>query len=743
MIPQVYHFPDSCRDVSDGESQSGMDFPLGRQCIAPPRKYLNQVIATLKRLLESIELLELEQFRSKLEQVFSALLNFKIKVGFIGLTNSGKSTTLNALLGQNFLPIAAQRETVCPVCIIHDPKPSNFAKLSGRTEDNRLDDLHCESNAKSVRAKIRELNKEDRKVCKTQYTELVLHAPIFCLDKKEMSNYELYDTPGICEGNESVATIQAKTLFEELSTVILVISPDSADLKNLSDLIKRIKETYPDMIKDQNRILVLINKYDRCYSDDATIETSTWDPKTLKDKIAKQTTVPPEQIIYFSAWCALEARLWRSDPSVYNKTKHGMTYDFLCSKGKKEKIHSLKKYTSKNAKKLVKVYERFSQIHKVEEKLCEAIFNNRLAVLLKKSLEDTCHVIDNAKKSIYERKESLKNDMDELNSLIQRINEFLNDHCRNSVSSSLDNALKNYRENLKTSTSALMEGIRSEARRVVLSLHGQFETKDELKTRVITTRTGVVQFIEARIEELWNRCIQDTKVKLRSQLQQIVSKLKQDIVIARLTDNLNFQDVASPDRLVESLSFSSVQQPSFRSSISDTAMDALILPRTVIRQKNVNKERSVSGGRKYGFFGARRKIKIPYNEVVNYEAKVHELNMASFVRAFEQIASESADFVCNALELDITKQTTRLSQSFMSELKQISEHPLRTLKKTLDLKRKQHQDFDEKVKYLDERHQEFSSAVDQLLSQQGSGQGSSQSGTLEAPAFTTQLSTSE
>ena len=126
-----------------------------------------------------------------------------------------------------------------------------------------------------------------------------------------MTHYEIYDTPGVSEQTESVATTQAIHVLKDSAAIILVISPGCADDKNLTDFRDQIEQSHPNILEEKNRIIVLINKYDLCFPSSQTIRTCTWDPETFREKISSQIKVPAKSILCVSAKYALMGRIWK------------------------------------------------------------------------------------------------------------------------------------------------------------------------------------------------------------------------------------------------------------------------------------------------------------------------------------------------------------------------------------------------------------------------------------------------
>ena len=141
-------------------------------------------------------------------------------MGLVGLTNSGKSTTLNALMHLDILPSSFQRQTVSSVCIKHSP--NSPGELYGRKIAS--DNLSLlASGFQSVRSFIANLNELKNSII---YSELVLHAPFPCLSRKEKIELEIFDTPGTSESSSSNVASVWSTALNNLAAIVLILSAD-------------------------------------------------------------------------------------------------------------------------------------------------------------------------------------------------------------------------------------------------------------------------------------------------------------------------------------------------------------------------------------------------------------------------------------------------------------------------------------------------------------------------------------
>ena len=398
----------------------------------------------------------------ELERISSALTSGTVQIGFVGLTNAGKSTTANSFIGSPFLPSSFQRQTVSSIRIVHDPASPNGELFGRKKYSDGL--VHLASGGKSVKSFLAKLNIEDRK-SEIQYTELILRASVAILSEiGQAFAPEILDMPGTSDTFTSQkTTAAAKTALKSLAAIILVVSADDVSKGAVTELVEGIKTLHPGLMDKQNRMLVLINKYDLCYDGNEC----SWTPEKLQEEMAEQIGISIEQTVCFSAKYAQEAQQWLRDPSAVDEDMYGKKYYDLRSTPAKDSIGSLKKYTPKNVKKLAEVLEKFSRFPEVKTKLLWALCVNGPEILLESAVDDCHGEMSKMKEAITQKKQEVdiqgkENSVEKQKAQVEKINLFQN-ACELSKTTFPEKVAQSFAFQLNTVTSKLENDISTQA----------------------------------------------------------------------------------------------------------------------------------------------------------------------------------------------------------------------------------------------------------------------------------------
>ena len=317
----------------------------------------------------------------QLEKTLILLKSNCTKVGIIGVTGSGKSTTINAMLGEEYLPTRSSGETAYVLCIKHDSNPT--ATLYDKTVDKK----EIATEPKNISKALREFNSERRNKKSPEFEidrQLELHVPVKFFQNCS-TELEIYDTPGTSEKIKSRIYEDAQKAREEMEGMILVLSVETLQFDATAELLKCINDKFvkqKEKRREKRRILVLMNKKDLLYSDGLN-DTE----ETLKNGAEENVPVPWEEVVVYGAQLGLQARKLKVNPHVQKRE-----FDKFCFAAEdipeiKDNVHVLQMntFSPQNVQELARLAEEGSDIKKVEESLKKSC--PRFKVL--KAIDDT------------------------------------------------------------------------------------------------------------------------------------------------------------------------------------------------------------------------------------------------------------------------------------------------------------------------------------------------------------------
>ncbi len=634
----------------------------------------------------------------ELERISSALLSGKVKIGLAGLTNAGKSTTANSFIGSPFLPSSFQRQTVSSIRIVHDPKCPN-GELFGRKQpsDNLVP---LASGVEPVNSFLAKLNADDRKG-EIQYTELILKAPVAMLSEIEQTfTPEIIDMPGTSETFTSQkTTAAARTALKRLAAIILVVSADDVSKNELTKLVDGIKKSHPGLVEKQNRILVLINKYDLCYDK----KNSSYSPEELQEDIAEQIGISIKQTVCFSAKYAQEAQQWLRDPSAVNKDEYGEMYFALRKTPERDSIVFLEKHTQENVKKLAKVLEKVSRFSEVKTKLLSALCDNGPEIILDSAVDDCRGEISRIEEAITQKVEELgvqekENSAEKQRAQVEKVGHFFEETGKFKISFP-KMIVQSFDFQLKAVASTLENEISTQAFSIVVNLKREYDDEERVLQCVQTIQQTMLESAKHKVNDSWIAGIAQMKETLSVKFRLMLKDLQQNLVIHQLTDLLDFNGV-DPSKLLDTLTFPSVEQPDFAecTAISDEAIKPAIIPSTKIVQENKTATKKF----RYLLFFSET---IDYSIVVDSQRKVFEIDFNILSTAFKKLAVFCSSHVQNSLLTVLKDVASKLSQALWCKLQQLSKEPIQLKKNELEATEKDLQKSKKEITKLENKCQ--------------------------------------
>ena len=508
-----------------------------------------------------------------MENELLKLKNEEFIISMVGTMKAGKSTTINAIVGQEILPSRVEAMTTLPTLITHiKGKVEPVLKLN-KSYINTLNDLLRKvrnnsksknyskseqniTNNKNFQFKEQILGNEKIKEALTIFNDLRRVSKDQIFDKfielkniprieiefktlkdivtKDNSKLSLLDTPGPNEYKQSAKLKETlKIQLENSSAVIFVVDYKSYESGDTNDIKQRISDIH-EYLKSKN-FYILANKFDASKNSDEEYEDTKKRIHTYfelkEDKIELKNIFPVSSEWAFQSYLVneliLKDKINKSLPNTKNFWK-----DFLGELWE-EDIEDIER-----VKKICKIKYKNSYFQKVIDNIVKDVYENAMF----RVLEKTMIVIDASKiitkmedgfkvrlKSVNdttnigvlnEKIELLKKDIDK----IKKVEEDFKNISENNfylefdgIEKSINNKLKSL-DNIKEFPKKKFE-YKEEAQKAV---EEKIQNIEQLKNNITS------EFIN-KGEEIVKKYIEKLNFKLRGDFEKIIDDIKDQL----------------------------------------------------------------------------------------------------------------------------------------------------------------------------------------------------------------------
>ena len=356
-----------------------------------------------------------------MENELLKLKNEEFIISMVGTMKAGKSTTINAIVGQEILPSRVEAMTTLPTLITHiKGKVEPVLKLN-KSYINTLNDLlrkvrnnsksksyskseQSITNNKNFQFKEQILGNEKIKEALTIFNDLRRVSKDQIFDKfieleniprieiefktlkdivtKDNSKLSLLDTPGPNEYKQSAKLKETlKIQLENSSAVIFVVDYKSYESGDTNDIKQRISDIH-EYLKSKN-FYILANKFDASKNSDEEYEDTKKRIHTYfelkEDKIELKNIFPVSSEWFFQSYLVneliLKDKINKSLPNTKNFWK-----DFLGELWE-EDIEDIER-----VKKICKIKYKNSYFQKVIDNIVKDVYENAMFRVLEKTM---------------------------------------------------------------------------------------------------------------------------------------------------------------------------------------------------------------------------------------------------------------------------------------------------------------------------------------------------------------------
>lgn len=656
----------------------------------------------------------------RLDLIMSRLKAGKIHAGVVGVTKAGKSTTLNALLGNKYLPTSVQSQTAAEVSIVHTTDTSGV--LYGERHDQLA------TGVQNIHDKLVEINEATRKGMQKSYKKFLLQAPLQFLMTSEVQGvqFELSDTPGLGEAGAEHFLLASELAVRDMCAFVVIMRLDFLKTDTERELLRNLSTHHPKLFANLNRILILINSYEVSNKDKSKHNLRADEiPKFISDYLREPNSlgkdIPKENIIPFSALWGLRARQWSANPdellkdsdakNLYNEAiieldRAGYEVESLRGEPNRE-----------NLRKVSLLLEDFSHITLVESNLTNMLYTHGATILLESSVDDTLSIADdmlNEMSLIIEREYCSKKE-----SLVQNARLILASYKRTvdkhiSIISDLARFIEvSTRATINTLADSLEENINSLVNSKlykILQATIEHEDKKHVQSKIISIKPAILSPAANRMRMEWIKMTDSIHKALSERVKVILSELKVELVssfsdvtsqpgfideetikhfnkIVRMTSErlVGLQDAAigftlPPDSSRLPLELTYQGQGSER--VTDTALSERLIQGK--RTKYNMKSDKVCMGHNFPFFGRKKCVRITNAEP--YDAATYSPDFGSIQSDFGEVVKGWINLFAAEVDNYRSKSSETVAKKLLSEVETALSPSIQQLKDDLDLK---------------------------------------------------------
>jgi GTPase SAR1 family protein len=347
--------------------------------------YASKIKATKKLFEKAIQIIEGEvkgesknafDILEKIKHFYQQCKDQNFQIAVLAMVKSGKSTFLNSLLGNEFLPMNNVPETAVPIRIVHSENETGVLNFN----KSKIEGAH------KIKAHLEEVNKVNRSNNGTEEeVEFNLHASFIVLKEKEMTDikFEILDSAGFGEALPQLTagkSINQSTsdLVDQISAIIYLLDYTKLKTKDEEATLDKIIQMRPDILdKIQDRLFFIINQIDEEDRNSLTKEEAIdFVYNAIKDKMPDTLR---QNIFTVSAKQALLSRLiltGNDTPAV--KSDFAKIAFGIATAGKKTDIEY-----NEAAREIL----THSNIEEIEFSIINHIFENRSKIFFE-SLQD-------------------------------------------------------------------------------------------------------------------------------------------------------------------------------------------------------------------------------------------------------------------------------------------------------------------------------------------------------------------
>ena len=328
----------------------------------------------IKLVAQIAELYGEDDTSASLKRMVQYVVDPKIRIGLIGVIKSGKSTVLNSLLGNKFLPSSVEPQSATEVRVSHADDNEYETGVLFDTEEVARGTKKIYEVLYAHNRAMRSENPPENKV-------FLLKTPIPFVSsslKQSVFGLEVSDTVGINEAGVPQATNKTIEVMEKLSIFVVVLNYKRMKTVSEENLIKKLLEVHPKVFENTNKYLFVVNAVDIYF---LTENPDSVHPENvshfisgyLKDNL--DLNIPTDRIIPYCAKWILLYRVTQAG-GVVSDSEYQQALALYSSIKSMSDIRHLQRPTDDNTREVFTTLKNYCGIDRLESELMRMVSEN-------------------------------------------------------------------------------------------------------------------------------------------------------------------------------------------------------------------------------------------------------------------------------------------------------------------------------------------------------------------------------
>ncbi|MBQ9494900.1 MAG: dynamin family protein [Treponema sp.] len=236
-----------------------------------------------------------DELLDNIDSIIEQIDNKTFTVSVIATIKAGKSTFLNALLGNEYLPSS------------NVPETSNLLFIRNSEETLLQKNKEVIKGITNIKNEIAERNRNDRENGVNIHNKYTLFVPYEKLDSLKNLNFQFVDTPGPNESDVPSLKNEVEKILKVSDVIIYLMDYGKLNSTDESELFSTISTIRKDLLSDiKSKVFFVVNKMDNKNTNSLNEEETI---NFVKEQLKKQLKIDSPNIYCISAENALLAKM--------------------------------------------------------------------------------------------------------------------------------------------------------------------------------------------------------------------------------------------------------------------------------------------------------------------------------------------------------------------------------------------------------------------------------------------------